>query len=55
VVFNLRRANSEFALQGITVAGWVLSMLVKAMFKFLSGYGTLDNIALAISEGTVTA
>ena len=47
------RANSELQLQGITVLGGAIDVVGNG--SVLSGYGTLDNIALQISEGTVTA
>ena len=47
------RANSELQLQGMTVISGAVSVVGNG--SVLSGYGTLDNIALQISEGTVTA
>lgn len=46
-------ANSEVNLKGITVLSGAVSVVGNG--SVLSGYGTLDNIALQISEGTVTA
>ncbi|MEP7706159.1 PEP-CTERM sorting domain-containing protein [Paraglaciecola sp. 25GB23A] len=47
------RANSELKLQGITVLGGAIDVVGNG--SVLSGYGTLDNIALQIFDGTVTA
>jgi hypothetical protein len=46
-------ANSEVKLKGITVLSGAVSVVGNG--SVLSGYGTLDNIALQISEGTITA
>jgi hypothetical protein len=47
------RTNSELQLQGMTVISGAVSVVGNG--SVLSGYGTLDNIALQISEGTITA